>query len=179
MDRKTELVFFLLTATSVLPPTSSSVQTRDGDPWQPFKFLIGAWSGSGSEKPGEAAVGATSFSRDIDNKILVRKNRAEVAPKPGEKPMIHEDLMIIYPQSGDPKFRAVYFDNEGHVIHYAVSFPGKQPSVAFESEALQNSPRFRLTYETGANGELINEFLIAPPGGDFMSYLKGVLVKSP
>jgi hypothetical protein len=34
-----------------------------------------------------------------------------------------------------------------------------------------------LFYELGNDGVLTNEFFIAPPGGEFMSYAKGALKK--
>ena len=147
---------------------------QSGDPWEPFQFLIGNWSGTGSGQPGEVVAGWTSFSFDLGKNILVRKNRAELAPKPGEKTgAVHEDLLIVYREPGEPQFRAIYFDNEGHVINYRVSFPAQQQSVVFESDASAKGPRFRLIYELGSDGLLSSEFLIAPPGGEFKTYTQG------
>lgn len=128
----------------------------------------------GSGNPGDAVSGKTSFYFDLGKKILVRKNRAEFASKQaGGQNTVHEDLMIIYPQPGESGFRADYFDNEGHVIHYNVSFPVKQPSIVLESEGTEQIPRFRLTYELGTDGIMNTEFSIAPPGGEFKTYMGG------
>ena len=162
--------------------TACPLQAQAGDPWAPLAFLIGDWSGAGSGKPSDAITGSTRFFMDLDGKILVRKNRAELAAKSGEKSgTVHEDLMIIYPQGKGSAFRADYFDNEGHVIHYALSFPEKQPSVVFESDSGAAGPRFRIVYamESQGAGTLVNEFWIAPPGGEFRMYMKGELRKSP
>jgi hypothetical protein len=148
--------------------------TQSSNPWAPFQFLIGNWSGTGSGQPGEVGAGSTSFSFELGQNILIRKNKAEFAPKPGEKTgAVHEDLMIIYRQTGESHFRALYFDNEGHVINYRVSFPAKQPSAIFESDASDKAPRFRFVYEMDPDGLLSGEFLIAPPGGEFKTYTKG------
>ena len=155
-----------------------AVQARGDDVWTPLNFLLGTWSGQGTGKPGEAISGATTFSLDLNGKILMRKNRAEYAAKPGEKAMVHEDLMIIYPQEADPKFRAMYFDNEGHVIRYGITVPAGKSSAVFETDAAEKGPRFRLVYELLPDGALSTEFLLAPPGGDFKSYVKGVVRKS-
>jgi hypothetical protein len=158
--------------------TRSSAHSQAKDPWGPLSFLLGNWSGAGSGKPGEAIAGSASFSFELDKKVIIRKNRAEFAPKPGERSRaVHEDLMIIYPQQGDGHFRAIYFDNEGHVINYSISFPAKQPSAVFESEGAGEGPRFRLVYEPAANGGLRTEFFIAPPGGEFRSYINGLMKK--
>lgn len=147
----------------------------NNDPWQPLQFLIGNWTGVGSGKPGEGS-GACSFSFDLDKKIIIRKNRAEYPPKPGEKSGIkHEDLMIIYQQPGNSQLQAIYFDNEGHVIIYKVAIPEKSKSVVLESGDTDKSPRFRLIYTLLSDGEVKIEFSIAPPGGDFKIYTKGVI----
>ncbi len=85
--------------------------------------------------------------------------------------------MIIYPGSAGVLFRAVYFDNEGHVIQYAVSFPRSPRSVTFETDSAGPGPRFRMTYALKADGELENVFWIAPPGGEFKVYVQGSLRK--
>lgn len=66
------------------------------------------------------------------------------------------------------------FDNEGHVINYAVSFPGPSCAV-FDSEGAEQGPRFRVVYELADDGSLPVEFLVAPPGGERAPYVKGVL----
>jgi len=145
------------------------------DSWAKLKFLAGDWQGVGAGAPGEA-TGGTTFAFELGGKVLVRKNWAKYPPKSGEKEgLSHEDLMVIYPEAGG--FRAGYFDNEGHVIHYRVSFPGKANAVVFESEPGPPGPRYRLTYELGASGALENVFWIAPPGGEFKAYVQGTLKK--
>lgn len=147
------------------------------DAWARLNFLVGEWQGVGSGAPGEA-VGGTVFAFGLDRKILIRKNWAKYPPKPGEASgLSHEDLMITYPAADGRSFRAIYFDNEGHVISYAVTFPQKPNAAVFETEAGQPGPRFRLTYELNADGALENVFWIAPPGGEFKVYVRGSLKK--
>jgi THAP4-like, heme-binding beta-barrel domain len=150
-------------------------EARGDDAWKPLQFLIGDWVGSGSGKPGEGA-GEFSLKLDLDGKILVRRNHNQLAPKPGEKSgATHDDLMIIYPQPGKDLFRADYFDNEGHVIHYTVSCADRK--AVFQSDAAANAPRFRLTYELKAKGWLMIEFAIAAPGKEFQTYVSGTMKK--
>jgi hypothetical protein len=84
--------------------------------------------------------------------------------------------MIIYPEPGTATLRAVYFDNEGHVINYAVSFPGEKAAV-FLSESGTRAPGFRMEYALKPDGTLSNVFSIAPPGGGFKVYAQGTLKK--
>jgi len=148
---------------------------KTADPWARLNFLIGEWQDLGSGAPGEA-VGGTSFTFGLDKKVLIRKNWAKYPAKPGEKEgFSHEDLMIIYPGADGVSFRAIYFDNEGHVINYSVSVPQKINAAVFESEPAPPGPRYRLTYELDAAGILDNVFWIAMPGGEFKAYVRGSL----
>ncbi len=146
--------------------------------WDQLQFLIGDWASPVSGQPGQGISGSTTFSYHLDKNIVVRNSRAEFAPEPGQvKGLVHEDLLIIYQQAGETHLRAIYFDNEGHIIHYVVSFPDKQPSVVFESEATAVSPRARLVYEAAPDGSLTIEFFVAPPGGELVSHVKGKVLR--
>ena len=145
------------------------------DPWKPFGFMMGEWTGSGSGKPGEG-TGEFSLKADLGGKILVRRNHNEYAPKAGQpKGMSHDDLMIIYPPQGAGSFLADYFDSEGHVIHYTVSFPDGK--VVLVSDGAANGPRFRLTYSKKSDTSLGIDFEVAPPGQDFRPYLSGTVTR--
>ncbi|MEN6310595.1 MAG: hypothetical protein ABFD80_03560, partial [Acidobacteriota bacterium] len=165
----------LALAPAPAPAQAQAPSAQQADIWTRLSFLIGEWQGVGSGAPGEA-VGGTSFTFGLDKNILVRKNWAKYPPKAGETAgLSHEDLMIIYPSPAG--FRAVYFDNEGHVIQYLVSFPAAPRSVVFETDPAQPGPRFRLAYELKENGVLENVFWVAPPGGEFKVYVRGSLKK--
>jgi hypothetical protein len=165
---------------SISTPVRSFPQTtKEGDNWEPFRFLIGEWTGKGSGSPGEAG-GAFSFSFDLEEKILVRRNRA-VYPATKEKPAYsHTDLMVIYKDG--PATRAIYFDNEGHIINYVVTVPQDLPTrVTFLSDISASAPRFRFVYRKVNNDSMTFQFDIAPPGKPeaFTKYLEGSLVRKP
>lgn len=153
----------------------ATVGEGDLDTWAPLQFLLGEWVGTGSGEPGEEGTGHAAFTLDLDGKILVRRSRAEYAPRPGEATGVsHEDLLIVYRVGAQEGFRAVYFDSEGHTINYRVYFPEKQPGVIFESEAATPGPRFRLEYDLAPDGGLATAFSIAPPGQGFAVHVRGV-----
>jgi hypothetical protein len=109
--------------------------------------------------------------------VLVRRNRADY-PATKERPAFsHTDLMVIYHEPGAQDVRAIYFDNEGHVIHYSVSVAPDQSSVTFLSDTTPTAPRFRFTYNKTKNDSMSFRFDIAPPGKPeaFSKYLEGTL----
>lgn len=129
--------------------------------WSDWQFYLGEWVGIGSGQPGEGS-GGFSFAFDLQGQILVRRNYAEY-PAQDDKPAYrHDDLMIIY-QEAEADFRANYFDNEGHVIHYTVKFSPDQRRLIFVSDILPAVPRFRFTYEKLDQSSLRIQFEIAPP----------------
>ncbi len=123
-----------------------------------LKPLLGHWEGSGGGAPGPSA-GATDFTLGLQGRVIVRNNFAEYPAANGKPASRHDDLMVIY--AAGPGLRADYWDNEGHVIRYAVAAePGG--SFAFTSDAAAGSPRFRLTYAV-AGDRMQGRFEMAPP----------------
>jgi hypothetical protein len=123
---KLAFLFALLLAPAVQAQPAAS-------PFEPLQFLIGTWTGEGTGQPG-AGQGEFSFQPELNGQVLVRRSYNQLASGPR-----HEDLMIVYLE-GMP--RAIYFDSEGHVIHYTVSTPARNTAV-FESA---DAPGYRLTY---------------------------------
>jgi len=138
-------------------------QSKKEDPWGPVKFLLGEWIGEGGGQPGESA-GGFSFQPDLQGKILLRKSYAEYPATKDRAAYRHDDLTIVYRESGDEDLRAVYFDNEGHVIRYVLRAGDGGNSVQFLSEASPKGPRFRLTYVKTGDDKLSLKFEIALPG---------------
>src|SRR5579884_4444017 len=111
------------------------------DDWGPLQFLVGHWTAEGGGKPG-AGTGEFSFTPEVQNHVLVRRSFAQY---PGSR---HDDLMIIYRQSGS--LEAMFFDSENHVIHYRVA--AVAGGAQFLSDGAPSETRFRLTYTAaGAN----------------------------
>jgi hypothetical protein len=142
------------------------------DRWAELRFLIGDWAGEGQAGQG---TGEFSLAPDLQGKVLVRRGRADL-PAAGQRPAgHHEDLMVIHRDGADGPIKAVYFDNEGHVIHYSATISKDGQTVTFVSEAAASEPRFRLTYRKGKEDTVAVKFEIAPPGKPdvFLPYLEG------
>jgi hypothetical protein len=124
------------------------------EPLEGLQFLLGKWV---------AGSGAAEFTADLGGRVIVRRSFAAY----GSGAARHDDLLVIFAENAAPK--AVYFDNEGHVIRYAIQTPAPNKAI-FESEAGQPGPRYRLTYEL-KDTRLDGAFEIAPPGAAYKPYL--------
>ena len=141
--------------------------------WDAYRFLLGDWVGEGSGDPGRGNGGFT-FSLDLHNTVLVRKNYADYPATKDRPAFSHNDLMIIYQEDGRTK--ADYFDNERHVIHYTVSLSNDSTSFAFISNPVGSEPRYRLTNTKEGTDSIRITFEIAPPGkpDSFTRYIEAV-----
>ena len=164
----------LILAIALLIALPAAARAAAPDAWARLRFLLGEWTGTGAGDPG-AGSGGSKFALELDGKILVRHNRADYPATPERAAVAHLDLLVVYPGTCDSLFRAMYFDNEGHVIPYRVLVPARGGRAIFDSEATEPGPRFRLTYEAQADSGLEVVFFIAPPGGELSRYVAGTL----
>jgi len=151
----------LAVAFLITPPAQAQGANSAG--WEGWNFLLGQWVGEGSGQPGQGS-GGFSFALDLQGKVLVRKNHADYPATKDHPAFSHEDLTVIYHEDGASPARAIYFDNEGHVIHYDASFSKDGTTWVFLSDSVPSAPRYRLTYTKEKNGMLGIKFEIAPSG---------------
>ena len=151
----------------VLPILAQNPETKTGDSaWKKLEFLLANWTGSAGEKdtPLGAGQGGFSFEPQLNQRTIVRRNRAAY-----DSGVHHEDLMVIYLDSANEAPRAIYFDTEGHVIRYNLTFPAPN-RVTLESDGTQPGPRYRLSYWLDGRA-LDGKFEVAPPGAEYKTYL--------
>jgi hypothetical protein len=141
--------------------------------WTGWEYLVGDWEGGDLNDPHQG-YGVFSFGFELNGTILVRKNRTIFPTTPEREGYTHDDLLVIYTEFSGRK-RGIYFDNEGHVIHYEVKVDPDQKDIILESDPAPSGPQFRFSYTQISQDTLSARFEIAPPGqpGEFTSYLEG------
>ena len=134
-----------------------SISLAQADVLSPLRFLVGEWEAI--ERPA-GETGAFTFKAAVQDHVIVRTNEAVYTATAGRPASRHDDLMVIYAERGSIK--AEYFDNEGHVIRYAVQ-PRDRNEAVFVSEPNPGESRYRLTYTSDTSGILLGSFEIASP----------------
>jgi len=168
--KKISLVFVGLFILAAFCAGQQTKPEQASSKWEKWSWLLGPWKGEGSGKPGEG-VGTFAFSIDLGGSVILRHGHTDFPAAQGRPASSHDDLMVIYndPVTGDPK--AIYFDNEGHTINYAVSWVDK--SIVLTSQKTGNIPAFRITYTPLESGEMETVFDISQDGKTFVTYLEG------
>lgn len=159
----------------LLPAFAAAQQTKALDVWAPYNFLVGAWTAESHGEPGEGK-GAFSFGLELQGKILERRSHVDFPATPQRPAFTHEDLLVVYRDSGATPNRAIYFDSEGFVIHYKVIFSADGKVLTFLSDAGPQGARQRLTYVQNGDGTLNVKFELAPPGKPeaFVTHVEGI-----
>lgn len=152
----------------------SAQTSAQPDRWQPLRYFVGVWEGTGKGEPGESKV-EREYKFTLGNKFLQATHRSTYAPQPkNPKGEIHEDLGFFSYDKARKQFVFRQFHVEGFVTQYVgsnISADGK--TLIFDSESLENigkDMRARETYKIVNDNEFIETFEIAEPGKDFMVY---------
>jgi len=159
-------LLFCLTVVAQAQPAMGTA--KFGPKW---RLLLGDWAGEG---PTGAASGNCSFRLELGEHIIARTNHAELPASGARQAAAHDDFMVIYPGSAEDQARAMYWDNEGHVIEYSASWAPDRNTLTFVSKA-GPGPQFRLIYKKVDADTLTVSFEMAPPGqaAAFKPYTSG------
>jgi hypothetical protein len=149
-----------------------SNQTQAVDHWKAVRFLLGTWEAkTRGGSAGAAALGTYTFRLELKDHVLARHSASAGCSGPADFNCEHVDLLYIYQSAGAQPLEAIYFDNEGHVIHYEVTTPAPNTTVLV-SPALSNRPQYRLIYQL-RGPLLLGKFQLRMPGeSEFHSYLE-------
>ncbi len=143
---------------------------QTADFWQPLGFLEGTWQAKTGEGSAAKVRGTYTFAKELRGHVLARHGVVAGCTGPESFDCAHGDLLYVFEEMPGQPLKAIYFDNEGHVIHYAVSTPDATTAV-FLSEP-GPGPRFRLTYHLD-HGVMLGKFQTQMPGqDDWKSYLE-------
>lgn len=146
--------------------------SAQADPWRALAFLEGTWDAHAQAgSAGARSNGTYTFKPELKHHVLVRRSDSAACKGPANYDCDHSDVLYVYQEGENQPVRAIYFDNEGHVIHYAVSTPDASTAI-FISEASPSGPQFRLAYELKGS-VMWGKFQMRMPGqGEWKSYLE-------
>jgi hypothetical protein len=166
------LIFLSTAALSAQNAPHPAAPPASDDGWKTLQFLIGAWDATANGGAANAQVtGSYIFRPELKGHVLTRQSSSASCKAPDAFDCDHSDLLYIYSDAPGQPYKAIYFDNEGHVLHYAITTP-TPTSVVFLTDASQPGPQFRLSYEL-KDGTMYGKFQGKMPGhADFQSYLE-------
>jgi hypothetical protein len=169
--KRIAMVLLLAISLSATARLQAQTPTPAPDPFKALSFLEQNWEANTNGFNGVKSTGTYTFRRELGGHILSRRSINDVACKgPADFDCGHGDMLYVYQDMPGQPLRAIYFDNEGHVIHYEVSTPTPR-SVVFLS-APGPGPQFRLTYEL-KDTILVGKFQGQMPGqSEWKSYLE-------
>ncbi|SNT39511.1 hypothetical protein SAMN05421770_11123 [Granulicella rosea] len=160
---------FILRALVASLAFSLPAAARQDTQFTPLSFLFGTWSAAtaASGATGATALGDYTFRPDLKGKVITRTGSLDACKGPQGFDCDHHDMLTIYPENG--ALHAIYFDNEGHTIHYDIATPDANTAVFLSNTP---GPQFRLIYHLEGK-VMTGKFQFAPPGSkDFTSYLE-------
>jgi len=82
-----------------------------------------------------SVTGTCSVKKELGAHVLAQHSSAEGCKGPAEYNCEHGDLLYIYQAGPGQPLKAIYFDNEGHVIHYSFSTPTPTSAVLISHAA--------------------------------------------
>lgn len=156
--------------------TFASAQTVPAKPdvWQPLKYFVGVWEGTGKGESGDAKV-EREYKFALNNKFLQVAHRSSYAPQEkNPKGEVHDDLGFFSYDRARKQFVFRQFHVESFVIQYLVSsISGDGKTIILDSESLENVPKgmcSRETFKILNDNEFTETFEISMPGQEYKVY---------
>lgn len=171
---KTIRIALIALVLSTIPIAIGGQTKPSTDVFQPLKFFVGKWSGTGKGQPGQSRT-EREYRMVLNDKFIEVKNRSVYEPQPqNPKGEVHDDWGLISFDKSRKQFVFRQFHVEGFVNQYvltSISDDGK--TLVFNSEALENIPsgfKARETLKILGADEFTEVFEIAEPGKGFEVY---------
>jgi len=144
------------------------------DVWQPFKYFVGSWEGTGNGQPGVSKT-ERDYRFVLKSQFLHIQNRSAYDPQPkNPKGEVHEDWGLMSFDKTRKKFVLRQFHVEGFVSEYVMSSSSADgKTIVFTTESIENIPagfRARETYKILGTDQFVEVFELAEPGKDFELY---------
>lgn len=163
--------YFACVFMSCLPLAAQTAPSANQDPFHSLSFLEGTWDASVQNNATVTRSGRYTFQRELGGHIFARHSTNDPSCKaPANFDCSHGDLLYVYQEAPGEPLKAIYFDNEGHVIHYDVSIPTPDRVVFLSGPTA--GPHFQLIYEL-KSGVMTGQFQMQMPGQeDWHTYLE-------
>jgi hypothetical protein len=161
-----------LTLIIILIPLISFAQSEEPDDvWEPLRFLVGSWEGTGEGVSGQSSV-EQQFELVLNDQFLRSRSRSEFKPQEknpdGE---IHEDVGYVSYDGSRDKFVLRAFYIEGFVNTYVLSEISEDGNVVtFETESVENAPlgtKAKLVYKAIGDDQIEEKFFVAWPDKEY------------
>src|SRR5258708_27522657 len=105
-------------------PLLAQVSSQPADPWTALGFLQGTWEAKASGDSGAQVQGTYTFQMELKNHVLSRHSHYAAGCKgPVDFDCDHGDLLHVDQDTPGQPLKAIYLDNDGHVLHYSASTP--------------------------------------------------------
>jgi hypothetical protein len=158
----------------MLLPSLVIAQSAQQDVWEPLKYFVGSWEGTGNGQPGVSKT-EREYQFVLNKKFLHVRNRSVYEPQPkNTRGEVHEDWGLLSFDKGRKRFVLRQFHAEGFVNQYVqTSFAPDGKSFALTTEQIENIPagwRARETYRIVGPDEFVEVFELAEPGKEFEIY---------
>jgi hypothetical protein len=158
----------------MLPAVGFSQADRSQAVWEPLKFFVGSWEGTGKGQPGSSKV-EREYQLVLGDKFLQVKNKSVYPPqKENPKGEVHEDWGLFSYDRDRKQFVLRQFHIEGFVNQYRLDRPAPDAKTfTFVTESIENIAsgwRARETYTIVNANEFIETFELAAPGKEFEVY---------
>jgi hypothetical protein len=164
----------IMIAVLLLLLSFATAQSGQPDVWEPFRYFVGTWEGTGKGQPGVSKM-QREYKLVLNGKFLQVQSRSVYEPQAknpnGE---IHEEWGLLSFDKNRKQYVLRQFHVEGFVNQYVMTSPktdGK--TFVFTTESIENIPagwRARETYRIISADEFVEEFELAAPGKDFELY---------